>query len=296
MIAESAHHEDLVFLNGEIVPLSEARISPQDRGFLFADGVYEVTRFYGGALFQLDQHISRLSRSLSEIELELSPPGPDWKTLCEELIRENHLGDADGFVYLQVTRGAAPRGHAFPIPAVPPTTYATVTARPRLVDAERRQRGVIAITHPDERWARCDIKSVALLPNVLASERAARAGAAEAILVREGLVTEGSHSSAFAVREGHVVTHPLNHHVLPGITRGFTLTLCKRLGIPSAEEGCPVEDFRNAEEVFLTGTGSEILPVVALDGERIGKGVPGPITQALQDAFDREITAFRRGE
>jgi D-alanine transaminase len=288
--------EELVFLNGEVLPVSEARISPRDRGFLFADGVYEVTRFYGGELFQLDEHVSRLNRSLREIDLELPSPAPDWGKLFSELIRENLLSDTDGFVYLQVTRGAAPRGHAFPDPPVPPTTYATATARPRQLDADRRQRGVIVITHPDERWGRCDIKSVALLPNVLASERAARSGAHEAILVRDGVVTEGSHSSAFAVVNGEVRTHPLNHRVLPGITRAFALTLCDRLEIPFSERALTTDELRGADEVLLTGTGSEILPVIAVDGEEVGKGVPGPVARALQDAFEREVTRFRRGE
>ena len=291
------HAGTIVHLSGHYLPEAEAKISPQDRGFLFADGVYEVVRFYEGRFFLLEEHLARLSNSLAGVAMTPGPEEqwPDWTQICDELLRRNDLYEQDGFLYLQVTRGAARRSHAFPPPEVPPTTYAYVWARPRSADDARRRDGVAVISHPDQRWARCDIKSVALLPNVLAQETARRRGCYEALLFREdGTVTEGSHSSLFAVRNGEVWTHPLSERVLPGITRSYVLDLAREDGVTVREEPFTLQDVRGAEELFLTGTGSEIAPVIRLDEERVGSGAPGPITRRLQDLFEEEVASFRQ--
>ncbi len=291
------HAGTIVYLSGHYLPEPEAKISPQDRGFLFADGVYEVVRFYEGRFFLLEEHLARLANSLDAIAMTPGPAEqwPDWTMIFDELLRRNGLYEQDGFVYLQVTRGVARRSHAFPPPDVSPTGYAYAWAHPRSADDARRRDGVAVISHPDQRWARCDIKSVALLPNVLAQEAARRRGCYEALLFREdATVTEGSHSSLFAVRNGEVWTHPLTERVLPGITRSYVLDLARQNGVTVREEPFTLQALRDAEELFLTGTGSEIAPVVRLDEERVGSGAPGPITRRLQDLFEEEVAAFRQ--
>ncbi len=302
----------IVYLNGEYVPADEARISPLDRGFLFADGVYEVLRFYSGAPFLVEDHLDRLAHSMAAVRLPTVAPGyaagskpadgawmfAAWAELFDELIRRNGLNETDGLIYLQVTRGAAPRMHAFPDPPAPPTIYAFAQERSRPSPAERRT-GISVITHPDQRWDRCDIKSVSLLPNVLAGQDAADAGAVEAILHRNGLVTEGSHSSVFAVRSGVVYTHPLSRAILAGVTRKLVLNLCTEQGIPTREIAVSTKELHDSEELFLTGTGSEIAAVGQVDGVAVSAGGAsvaagaGPITSRLQEAFDRTIERAR---
>ncbi|MFP4484083.1 MAG: D-amino acid aminotransferase [Spirochaetaceae bacterium] len=314
MLTSPRHHGEstIVYLSGRYLPKGEALISPDDRGFLFADGVYEVLRFYDGRFFLLEEHLARLAHSMEAIRLS---PGPDqlwpsWTDVFDELVSRNGLTGTDGFVYLQVTRGAAPRSHAFPPPSVPPTMYAYVWEHPRSADDRRRHDGVAAITYPDRRWGRCDIKSVALLPNVLAQQAAVDRGAYEAILCRQdgpregalqepvlrddAIVTEGSHSSLFMVRHGEVRTHPLNEGVLPGITRSFVVELAEEANVGLREEIFTLRELQTADEAFLTGTGSEIAPVVRLDHEPVGSGTPGPITRRLQTLFEDRVATFRR--
>jgi D-alanine transaminase len=299
----AARHEDaIVYLNGAFIADHEARISPLDRGFLFADGVYEVLRFYSGIPFLLEEHLQRLDRSMAEIRL----PNPRSATsslrkllvepeeLFAELIRRNGLEARDGLIYLQVTRGVAPRSHPFPRPTPAPTVYAFAEERSRRPQAQRRS-GVSVITHPDERHERCDIKSTSLLPNILASQAAADAGAVEAILYRDGVVTEGSHSSLFGLRDGVLRTHPPTQAILPGITRELLLSLARRLEIPVEERALSVEELRSCDELFLAGTGSEIAPITMVDGESILPVGAGPTTLRLQQAFDEMIDRLRRG-
>lgn len=287
--------EPTVYLNGAFLPADEARISPLDRGFLFADGVYEVLRFYSGRLFLLPEHLDRLRHSLSEISLEADPE-PDWEGIFTGLLEANDLSTGDGLIYLQVTRGVAPRSHAFPEPPVQPTIYAFADRRPRGERSAGHAEGVGVITHPDERWGRCDIKSVALLPNILASQAAAAAGAREALLLRDQVVTEGSHSSLFAVFNGLVYTHPLGRGLLPGITRNFLCRLLPERGVAVREEAVSRNGLFSAEELFLTGTGSEITPIVAVDDRMIGSGTPGPLTREIQRIFAEIIRKHRNGE
>ena len=274
----------LVYLNGELLPLAQARISPEDRAFLFADGVYEAVLARRGNLLFWDEHERRLHAGLAALRIGGLPDSLALRGAAGELLRRNQLLAGDALIYLQVSRGAAPRLHAFPNPAVAPTVYATARAwgghAPELVSA-----GAAALTVADTRWARCDIKSTALLANVLAQQEAKEAGAHEAIFVRDGIALEGSHSNLFAVRRGEVWTYPACNYILDGITRVVVLTLAAAMGMPVRLGALPLADLYAADEVFLTGTTTEVLPVVTVDGRRIGDGTPGPSTRKLREAY-----------
>ncbi|HEU4771050.1 MAG TPA: D-amino-acid transaminase [Candidatus Udaeobacter sp.] len=276
---------DIGFLNGEFMPLNQVRISIEDRGFQFGDGVYEVLRTYGGVPFQLNAHLERLERSALAIGLNMPVNSTKW----EEWIREGikRAGYSECKVYVQVTRGVAPRDHLFPN-----RTTATIVMsvremhplNPVLCDA-----GVVVMTMDDLRWGRCDIKSINLLPNVLARQRALEAGAFEAILFRGDTVTEGAVSNVMIVRAGHVITPPEGMHILSGVTRQFVLNLARKDGIPVEERNMSLREFRQAEEVFLTGTTIEVLPVVRIDNALVGSGHPGLLTKRLRALFLEQI-------
>ncbi len=275
----------MVYLNGSFVPYAEAVVPIEDRGFVFADGVYEAVRFYGGKPFALDEHLARLERSAAAIDLEL-PAVEELAMATRETVVRNRCSDA--VVYLQVTRGSAPRKHEFPVPSTTPTVFmiAREVARP---DAKRLAAGVACITVPDIRWHRCNIKSIALLPNVLAKQQAAEAGAAEAVLVRDGVVTEGGSSNFFLVRDSCLFTHPADEHILAGITRGIVLSLARELRIEVREEKFGLSEVETANEAFISSTGIEILPVTTIDDRRVGCGLPGPVTMRLWQAYDARI-------
>jgi D-alanine transaminase len=273
----------LVYLNGAYLPGAEARVSVTDRGFLFGDGVYEVTRALGGRLFAGDRHLRRLTRGMRELELRW-PEGLDaaaLHTVSERLLRENGLTEGEATVYAQITRGAAPRNHAFPAPGTPPTVY--VAAGPFAPRDELHARGAAAITVPDIRWGRCDLKTIQLLPNVLAKERAAAADAFDAVQVRDGVVTEGANTNVFGVIAGVVRTHPADSRILAGVTREIVLELAGELGLPIREEAVAVAELPEASEVFLTGTTTDVMPVVRLDGRPVGDGRPGPVARQLHE-------------
>lgn len=275
----------ITYFNNRFIPQEEIRISPDDRGFLFGDGVYEVIRTYHGKLFKIDEHLRRLERSLREIRIA----GVDietFKDIAEDLLTRNNLRSGDATVYIQVTRGAATRKHAFPDNHTSPTVY--LSASPFNSSREKSETGVKITLVPDIRWARCDIKSIALLPNVLANQQAAEQGAHEAVFVRDGAVTEGSHSNFCAVFDGELVTYPKSNYILGGITRDVVLNLCRELGIPVREFPVLEKELRHADELMLLSTGSEVMPVVQVDDWLVGDGSPGPITRKLQKAF-REI-------
>ena len=276
----------IAFFNGRYVEKDEIRISPDDRGFLFADGVYEVIRAYGGRLFRPGDHEARLVRSMREIRID-PPEGISFPDVARELLARNGLAGEDALVYIQVTRGAAPRRHAFPPAGAAPTVYAA--ASPFEAPRETQRRGARVILVPDTRWERCDIKSVALLPNVLARQKAAEEGADEALFVREGFVTEGTHTTFCAVLEGRLRTHPEDHRILPGVTRRIVLDLCRKEGVPVEERPIPAADLGRAEEIMILSTTAEITPVVLVDGRPVGDGRPGPVTRRLQEAF-RKLT------
>lgn len=268
---------DIACVNGHFSPLAEAVVSVEDRGFQFGDGVYEVIRTYRGQPFAFDEHFSRFERSAQALHLSLGHSKDQWVAWVQEGLRLSRFPETK--IYLQVTRGQAPRDHPFPS-SVQPTTLLTFREL-HLLDASVRAAGVRAITLDDIRWGRCDIKSLNLLANVLARQRAKEAGVFEAILVRNGLVTEGSVSNVMVVRNGVIETAPEGHRILSGVTRAMVLELARKEGLPVAETFVGREDLLVASEVFLTGTTVEVLPVVQVDGHGIGGGVPGPITQRL---------------
>ncbi len=279
-----------VYLNGQYLPEGEAFISPADRGFVFADGVYEVIHAYDGFLFCNDLHANRLARSMSELRIE--PPADfDMAAIAAELIRANGLQSGEATVYIQVTRGAAPRGHAFPASGTQPTVYGF--AKPFESPAELRKIGCKAVTAPDERWLRCDIKSVSLLPNVMAKQNAVDAGAYETVLVREGNVTEGSSSNFAAIFDNEWVTAPLGNLILPGITREIVLKLCEKLSIRVAENFIPSDSLGGAEEAMILSSTMEVMPVTEIDGKSVGNGTPGPHTRRIQEAFQQWIQQDR---
>lgn len=277
----------IAYFNGRFVSKEDVKISPDDRGFLFADGVYEVIRSYGGRLFKIDDHLERLSRSLRELHMATAFL-THLKTVADQLMQRNNLENEDAALYIQITRGVAPRKHAFPGIETSPTVYISASALQPF--HEEWEKGITIILVPDIRWGRCDIKSVGLLPNVLASQQAKERGAAEAVFVRDGVITEGSHTSFCAVFDGRLVTHPANNHILPGITRRVVLDLCVTLGIPFRESPILERTLTGASELMVLGTTSEIVPVVRVNDRVVGDGKPGPITSKLQRAF-RDLVA-----
>jgi len=278
---------ELAFVNGEFMPLAKAVVPVEDRGFQFADGVYEVVGTYGGQPYKLQAHLSRLERCLQELYLPL-----DIRSygLEEKIIEGIHrCGFAEALVYIQVTRGVAPRRHEFPRQALQPTVVMTFKELLRL-PADLYERGVAVISTADLRWKRCDIKSIALLANILAKQEASEKGAFEALLINEdGHVTEGSSTSAFCVRSGQLWTSPEGPHILPSITRGVLLDLARQSHLPIREEFSSLEDFLGADEVFLGGTTTEAIAVVEIDGKPVGDGKPGPVARELRAAFSREV-------
>lgn len=276
-----------VYLNGEYLPKAQAKISPDDRGFLLSDGIYEVTPFYEGVPFALDRHMERLRRGLCEMRIDYDASG--LEAVHRRLIEDNGLADAEtSMVYLQITRGAAPRTHYFPTEPVEPTVYAFAKAWSRPAP-DVWAKGFTARMVPDRRWLRVDIKTISLLPNVLAFQDAKDAGADDAILVRDGVALEGAHQNFWAVFGDTAVTHPCTNLILPGISRGVLLEVAARAGIPTAERPIMVEDLRRADEAFFTGTTGEVRPCVEIDGRPVGGGTVGPVTRALSDAFHAEV-------
>lgn len=273
--------------NGVELPLDEVRVSVLDRAFLFGDAVYEVIRVYGGRPFLCDEHLTRLRRSLGEVRIACDVDRLEQRlreTLSNSRVRE-------GIIYIQVTRGVAPRKHRFPDPPVPPNELLYVQQTADDPHAALRKTGAALLTVPDMRWRRCDIKSVNLLANCLASQAAAEAGCLEAVLLDEsGHLTEGSHTSVFGVQHGSIVTTPLSPHILPGITRKLVLELAGRTRVPVEQRSLRGEELSDLDEMFLTGTTAEVLPVTVVDGQPIGDGAPGPVSERLFAAF-REYVA-----
>lgn len=279
----------IAYFNGRFIPKEDVKISPDDRGFLFADGAYEVIRSYGGKLFKIEEHLERIERSLSELLISV-PSLIKLRDVAEQLIHRNNLENGDATLYIQVTRGVAPRKHEFPDKGISVTVYVVASHFQPTIDNWENGTNIVLV--PDIRWGRCDIKSVALLPNVLSSQLAKDKGAFEAIFVRDGTITEGSHTNFCAVFDGQLITHPLNHRILAGITRKVVLNLCYQLNIPFRELPVLEKELRKASELMILGTTSEILPVVQVDGWMVGDGKPGPITAKLQQAYRKLTTAL----
>jgi len=272
----------ICYLNGEYLPLREARISPLDRGFLYADGAYEVTPVYGGRPFRFEQHHARLTRSLNAIRMT-DPLTPDhWRSVYRELIGRN--GGGDQYIYLQVTRGAEyGRNHA-PLPDVPRTVFAFAAPWPAL-SASVLANGVACITAEDTRWARCDIKSVSLLANVLLRQLAVDADAGETVLLREGELTDASASSVHVVLNGELRTPPNSQRLLPGTTRGVMEEIAAAAGVAHRSERITERELRAADEILLGAATREVQPVTRLDGRAVGRGKPGPVWRRLYDAY-----------
>jgi D-alanine transaminase len=275
-----------VYYNGRFLKKSEVAISPDDRGFLLADGVYEVIRSYRGRLFKCAEHLERLAHALKELRIE----GVDARNLEEaakHLVEENKLTEGDALVYIQVTRGAAPRSHEFPPSGTPPTVYAQ--ARGYESPRQLQENGATAMLAPDQRWSRCDIKAIGLLANVLAHQRAREAGAFEAILCRDGLMQEGSHSSILFVKKDTLICPPLTHRILPSITRSVVIELAAAESIEVEIRSCREGELLGFDEVLMLGTGTEIVPITAINDQKIRHGYVGPITRRLQSAFRRLV-------
>jgi D-alanine transaminase len=274
----------LVYLNGELLEKSKATISLDDRGFLFADGIYEVLRAIDGRFIESERHIRRLERNARELRLEMTADQvAALAAVARSLLERNALDEGHALVYMEITRGAALRRHAFPPSGTAPTVYVTASRFTPL--EEHQERGVPVITHPDLRWARCDIKSINLLPNVLANEAAHERDCYEAVLLREGMVTEATHSSLFGVVNGVIRTHPTGERILPSVTREVVLELARDAGLQLKEKAMSEKELRAAEELFLASTTADVMPVTSVDGSPVGEGTPGAITRQLQQAF-----------
>jgi len=269
-----------IYLNGEYLPADQPCISPLDRGFVFGDGIYEVIPVYNGHLFRLEEHLDRLDNSLASVSIKTSLSHQDWHSLLTELVSRN--GDGNQSIYLQITRGVAARDHAFPN-EISPTIFAMSNPL-KPVPEETHQHGVSAITLEDIRWKYCHIKTIALLPNVLLRQQALDAGAVEAILIRDNEVTEGAASNLFIVRDGVIITPPKGPVLLPGITRDLVLELAQQTDIPCRETSISPDELKAADEIWLTSSTKEILPVTRLDGQAVGTDPadkPGPLWQRM---------------
>ena len=278
----------IAYVNGQYLPQPEAAVNIEDRGYQFADGVYEVVHLYDGRFVDEDLHLDRLERSLRE--LRLTPPmgRAALRHVLQEVTRRNRL--REGLLYMQVTRGVARRDHAFPSRPIPPSIVVTIRRTPAY-PTDITKWTASAITWPDQRWARCDIKSVALLPNVLARQAAKEQGALEAILIdADGMVTEGAATSFWIVdKDGVLRTRHLDHAILPGCTRGALSALLHEAGIPFNEARFSEQDLRSAQEAFLTSATSFVKPIVRIDGKDVGDGAVGPVTRRLFDLFARHV-------
>lgn len=276
---------EYVILNGDLIERSEAKVDIEDRGYQFGDGVYEVIRVYNGKMFTADEHLERLLDSGKKIELNIPYSKDQLKQMLLEMIAKNQLDL--GIVYMQFSRGTSPRNHAYPGADVAPvlTAYTRETTRP----VESMRNGVKAILIEDIRWLRCDIKSLNLLGNIMAKQKAAQSGCFEAIQHRGDTVTEGSSSNIAIVKDGTLYTHPATNLILNGITRRKINEICRENGIALEESAFTKEDLLAADEVFMSSTSAEITPITEIEGKPVGNGSPGPITNKLQNLFEEAI-------
>lgn len=272
---------EIVYLNGSFTEAQKAMISPNDRGFIFADGIYEVIKYYNGRPFRMGDHLERLKRSLDEIHIRFDHV-QGLESVFLRLLEENNLSGQHAGIYVQITRGVNKRVHHFP-GDIKPTIYAYAFEMPS--NTENLRNGIKVITHEDIRWLRCDIKSVSLLPNTMVFNKAVETGAGECILISNGYVTEASHSSVLAMMADKLVTHPLTNRILPGITRKVILEICAKNNITVEERALTEQELFEADELMIAGTGSEITPVIEVDNRAISNKKPGIITRFLQNEF-----------
>ncbi|MGO4576503.1 D-amino acid aminotransferase [Cupriavidus sp. 2TAF22] len=280
-------NEDIVYLNGELTPLSEARVPVLDRGFIFGDGVYEVVPIYNGKPFRLPQHLARLARSQETIGIPNPHTDAEWIALIDRVVKANGLSDQ--MIYIQVTRGVARRTHAFPKEVTPTVLIMTNPMTPP--SAQMREQGVSCVTQEDKRWLHCQVKSTSLLGNVLAAQNAVEHDATESIQFRDGFLTEASASNVWIVRKGRVAAPPKDNLILEGIRYGWMEELCAALDISLEARRITFDEVMAADEVLLTSASKEILPVVRIDGKTVGTGVPGPVFKRLYAAYQEAKTA-----
>jgi D-alanine transaminase len=285
----------IAYVNGRYQPRADAKVDIEDRGYQLADGVYEVVHLYGGRLIDEDLHLDRLDRSLRELRLTPPMTRAALRHVLLEVARRNRI--RDGLIYMQVTRGVARREHAFPTQPVAPALVVTIRRVPPFPADVTLNTGT-AITHPDLRWARCDIKSTGLLPNVLARQAAKEHGATEAILIdADGMVTEGAATSFWIVdRDGVLRTRPLDHAILPGCTRAALAELLRAEGIAFAETRFSEQEMRDAREAFITGATTFVKPILRIDGRPVGDGSVGPVARRLFDIFARHVKGGPRND
>jgi D-alanine transaminase len=278
-----------VYLNGQFLPLEDAKVSVLDRGFIYGDGVYELVPVYGRRPYRLRQHLARLQRSLDGIRLTNPHTDAEWEAIIAELI--GRMAFADQGVYLQVTRGAAKRDHAFPA-GVAPTVF--MMSNPlALPSREQIERGVAVVTAADERWLHCDLKTISLLGNVLARQLAVDAGATETVLFRNGYLTEASASNVLLVRDGVIVAPPKDNQILPGITYDVAFELAREGGLPIEVRPVPKDEALAADEMWLSSSTKEVLAVTALDGRPFGGGKPGPVFRKVHALFQASKAGIR---
>jgi D-alanine transaminase len=275
---------DIVYLNGQFVPKADAKVSVDERGFMFGDGVYEVTRVINGRFFEWPRHAARLTRSLAELKFHFPTSMDELLKLQTTLLEKNGLMQGEAYVYVQVTRGVAPRAHQFPPSSVPCGLYMYAAGLGSMADMHAKGVGVITV--PEIRWARCDIKSLNLIPATQAKQQAVEAGCYEALFVRDdGFITEAAHSNVFFVMDNCLYTHPSNNRILPGITRAVVLEIARDLQIKVKEEAVPLKSLPKFDECFITSTNADVLPVVTIDGKKIGSGAPGAMTKRLYEVL-----------
>lgn len=284
----------VVYLNGEFLPLEEARVPVSDRGFVFGDGIYEVTRAVDGHFFLEKEHLARLDEGLAGLGIKLDPQvRASIPAISLELLKRNSLMEGESTVYLQVTRGTAwPRTHQFPVPEVPATVY--LSAAGFSPHTKLHETGVDVISVSDVRWSRCNLKTVNLLPNVLASQRARDAGVNSCIMIRDGVVTESPNANVFGVKDGVLRTYPNSNYILPGITRQLVIDLAAELQIPIRFMPISELELFGMDELFFSGTTTDIQPIVNVNGKKIGSGAPGPVVRKIQEAFRARLYAHRR--
>ncbi|MFK5984137.1 MAG: D-amino-acid transaminase [Pseudomonadota bacterium] len=278
------NEKQIIYLNGEYLDICEAKVSVLDRGFIFGDGVYEVIPAYAGNLFRFEEHIQRLFNSLSAIRLKINISLSQWQEIIQQLLHKN--GSGDWSIYLHITRGVAKRDHGFPDEDVKPTIF--IMCNPMYPQSARvKEEGIKAVTLVDNRWLNCHIKAISLLPNILLRQQAMDAGTHEAILIRDGLATEGAASNLFIVKDDTLYTPPKSNHLLPGITRDLIVELAKKNSINMIEQDITKEQLQTADEIWLTSSTKEIMSVTELDEQAVGNGKPGKLQQQMMALYNQ---------
>lgn len=276
-----------VYLNGSFVDHNEAKVSVADRGFIFGDGIYEVTRVINGNLFREKEHLARMDQGLKSLKINLdSSVREAIPEISREILEKNDLLEGEAAIYLQITRGTAwPRTHTFPNPDVKPSIY--LSASEFTPHTELHKTGVDVITLTDVRWTRCNIKTVQLLPNTLAKQQAQEAGVNSALLIRDGVITESPNANIFGVKDGQLYTYPESNYILSGITRQVVLEIADKLEIPVHFNPIREEELFELDELFFSGTTTDIQPVTGIDGKDLGTGKPGPVVKAIQEGHEK---------